>query len=103
MHDGHQRRSAPRLVVHRDALRPDELARLRGVRSTVPGRIAYDLARRAPDLTEAVVAVDAVCHRWELDPAAVLVPVPGARGVARVAAELRARGFPTPNVTSPRW
>jgi hypothetical protein len=86
---GHQRRPRPGLVVHRDALRPDELTRLRGVSLTSPERTAYDLARRAPSVTEAVVAVDAVCHPFGLDPAVVLVPVPGARGVARFPEVLR--------------
>lgn len=80
---GYRRRPLPGLVVHRDRLRADEVTCVRGLPVTTPARTARDLARRAPGLTEAVVAVDAVCHRWELDPGAVLVPVPGARGVAR--------------------
>lgn len=36
-----------------------------------------------------MVAVDALCHRWDLDPAAVLVPTPGARGVRRFPEVLR--------------
>jgi hypothetical protein len=87
--DGHQRRSRPGLLVHRDRLAPGETTRLRGVPLTTPERTARDLARRAPTVDEAVVAVDALCHRWDLDPAAVLVPTPGARGVRRFPEVLR--------------
>ncbi len=87
--DGHQRRSRPGLLVRRDRLAPGETTRLRGVPLTTPERTARDLARRAPTVDEAVVAVDALCHRWDLDPAAVLVPTPGARGVRRFPEVLR--------------
>lgn len=87
--DGYQRRPRPGLLVHRDRLAPGETVRRRGVRLTTPERTVRDLARRAATVDEAVVAVDAVCHRWGLDPAAVLVPVPGARGVRRYPEVLR--------------
>ncbi len=87
--DGYQRRSRPGLLVHRDRLAPEEITRRRGVGLTTPERTVRDLARRAATVDEAVVGVDAVCHRWGLDPAAVLVPVPGARGVRRYPEVLR--------------
>lgn len=84
MLDGHRLRSRPGLVVHHGTLGPEDVVRCRGVRVTSPARTANDLARWAPDLVEAVVGVDAVCHRYELDPAVVLVARPGARGEARL-------------------
>ena len=62
----------PGLIVHRDTLVVDpdhaEIIRRKGVRLTSTIRTAYDLARRAPDLTEAVVAVDALAREGRFDP-----------------------------------
>lgn len=84
--DGHRRRAAPMLVVHLDALGLDQIVVLDGVRLTTPERTAADLARWAPSLREAVVAVDALSFACRFAPAMIAEHVePGARGAARVA------------------
>ena len=60
------------LTVHRGLLQPDEVTTLGDLRVTTPERTAYDLARRAPSLVEAVVAVDALANVCTVAPAAVL-------------------------------
>jgi len=44
-------------------LEPGEVTSVFGVPVTAPARTAFDLARRAPDLIEAVVALDAMLNR----------------------------------------
>ena len=56
------RRAHPGLVVRRDRLAHGEITTCHGVRVTSPVRTAWDLARRADDLVEAVVAVDALAR-----------------------------------------
>jgi very-short-patch-repair endonuclease len=48
------------LRVHRGLLEPDEVTTVGDIGVTTRRRTAYDLARRAPSLVEAVVAVDAL-------------------------------------------
>lgn len=77
----------PGLLVRRDRLATDEQCRVRQVPVTSPARTAYDLARRL-DLTDAVVAVDAVSNAARFSPDLLLhlaARYPGARGNARVA------------------
>lgn len=50
----------PGLLVHRGLLRPDEVTTVSTIGMTTRARTAYDLARFAPSLVEAVVAVDAL-------------------------------------------
>ena len=50
----------PGLLVHRGLLLPDEATTVAAIGVTTRARTAYDLARRAPSLVEAVVAVDAL-------------------------------------------
>jgi len=50
----------PGLRVHRGLLDPDEVTTVDGIGVTTRVRTAYDLARRAPSLVEAVVALDAL-------------------------------------------
>ena len=50
----------PDLLVHRGLLRSDEVTTVAGLGVTTRARTAYDLARFAPSLVEAVVAVDAL-------------------------------------------
>lgn len=50
----------PGLRVHRGAVLPDEVTTVGGLAVTTRRRTAYDLARWAPSLVEAVVAVDAL-------------------------------------------
>jgi hypothetical protein len=81
---GYRRRAAPMLAVHLDAISSDEIVVEDGLRLTTPDRAAADVARWAPSLTEAVVAVDALSGKRGIDPAAILDHVPpGARGAAR--------------------
>ena len=82
--DGGQR-AHPGLLVHRDALAPDEVDRRCGVDVTTGPRTAYDLVRRlAPDdPVEAVVALDALARVGRFPPDRVLSLAeryPGARG-----------------------
>lgn len=77
----------PGLVVRRDSLLRDEVQRVAGVPVTTPRRTAYDLARRCPDLVDAVVAVDALSRQGRFDPEQVLRPAgryPRARGRRRL-------------------
>ena len=50
----------PDLRVHRGLLQPDEVTAVGAIGVTTRRRTAYDLARFAPSLVEAVVAVDAL-------------------------------------------
>jgi hypothetical protein len=65
---GYRRRGGRMLAVHLDAIAADDITTVEGVRLTTPARTASDLARWAPSLTEAVVAVDTLCHACGLDP-----------------------------------
>ena len=67
-------RRTPGLLVHRDALAPDEVRRCCGVDVTTAPRTAYDLVRRlAPDdPVEAVVALDALARVGRFPPDQVL-------------------------------
>jgi Protein of unknown function (DUF559) len=51
-----------RLAVHRTPMRPHELDGYGDIPVTIPLRTAFDLGRRLPR-TDALVAVDAMCHR----------------------------------------
>ena len=59
------------LRVHREGVDPDEVTWLGPTPVTTPARAAFDLARWAPDLTERVVAVDALAHFCKVDPDAI--------------------------------
>jgi hypothetical protein len=83
--DGYRRRAGPMLVVHLDAVAHGEITFVEGMRVTTPERTAADLARWAPSMTEAVVAVDALSFACGLDPEVITeLVVPGGRGAARV-------------------
>jgi hypothetical protein len=85
----HQRRSRPGLRVHRDRLGPDDVTEVGGLRLTTPLRTAYDLARWAPNVPEAVVGVDALVRHAavRLDE---LCEYASRRGGARAVRQLRA-------------
>ncbi|MBG0815581.1 DUF559 domain-containing protein [Planomonospora sp. ID82291] len=76
--------------VRHAALAPGEITAIRGVPVLTPLRLAFDLARTGPDLTEAVVAVDALARtrrRRHFAPAALLETAarhPRQRGVRRL-------------------
>ncbi|MHA6617501.1 hypothetical protein [Pseudonocardia sp. DLS-67] len=83
--DGYRRRAVRMLVVHLDNVENHEITEWDGVRLTTPERTATDLARWAPTLTEAVVAVDALSSTCGFDPAKIMeLVVSGRRGAARV-------------------
>jgi hypothetical protein len=54
--------AAPRIRVVHSPLPPEHVNLVAGIRVTTPERTGFDLARRLP-LTDAVVAVDALCFR----------------------------------------
>lgn len=84
---GDRRRPPAGIVVRRDVIADDEHRTYDGVRLTTPVRTAYDLARRAPSLVEAVVAVDALAGRFGFPASDVLGLArryPGARGCRRL-------------------
>ena len=116
-------RSRDGLIVRRNRLRDDEYQVVEGVPVTTALRTAYDLARWADGLVEAVVAVDAMANQGGFDAADVLEfsrpvsrgPGPGTAaeggragrppgrftdGVP-AAAVLVLRGLPTPEVQFP--
>ncbi len=79
------------LLVHRDTLAPGETRTVGDVRVTSAPRTAFDLARWCMgrgDLTEAVVALDALARRGRFGPDRLLhfaAHYPRARGIAGVA------------------
>jgi len=80
---GDRRRPPAGIVVRRDEIADDEHRTYDGVRLTTPVRTAYDLARRAPSLVEAVVGIDALAGRFGFAISDVLGLArrhPGARG-----------------------
>jgi hypothetical protein len=62
------------LRVHRGLLQPDEMTVVDGLGVTTRARTAYDLARRAPSLVEAVVAVDALATPAREAPGGAFLP-----------------------------
>jgi very-short-patch-repair endonuclease len=68
---GGGQRTRAGLVVRADLLATDEVTAVHGVPVTTPLRTAYDLARRTR-LLDAVVAVDALAHRFDFAPAEII-------------------------------
>lgn len=64
-------RSRPGIVVSADMLATDEVTAVRAVPVTTPLLTAFHLACRKP-IVEAIVAVDALAHKFEFAPEAVL-------------------------------
>lgn len=81
----------PGIDDFRSALLPDDVVLLHGVPVTSLVRTAFDLTRRAANLTEAVCALDALAHATELnygDLAGYTADRPRWRGVHQVKASL---------------
>ncbi len=79
-------RPRPGLLVHRDALPPEDVTTAQGCRVTTALRTAWDLCRRL-HRTEAVVALDALARRGRFDPARLLNlrdTLPGSRHARRL-------------------
>ncbi|MHC1560984.1 hypothetical protein ACR9E3_18650 [Actinomycetospora sp. C-140] len=94
-------RPRPGMLLRQDVLGERELRHLDGIRVTNPDRTAADLARSV-DHVEAVVAVDALAHRFRFDPERLLTyPAPrdnprGSRRLERVVADADARAESPP-------
>ncbi|MHA6629891.1 endonuclease domain-containing protein [Pseudonocardia sichuanensis] len=91
---GGGQRAHPGLLVHRDTLAPGAIRTVGDVRTTSAPRTAFDLARWClgrGELTEAVVAVDALARRGRFAPDRLLhlaAHYPRARGAAGLAEAL---------------
>lgn len=75
------------LRLHRDTLREDEVTAVDGMAVTTPRRTAFDLARWATSLNEAVAAVDRLANHCAFGPAEILQldwVHPALRGCARL-------------------
>lgn len=78
-------RPRPGLVVRREALLPEEITVVRGLRVTTALRTVFDLVRRAPDAVGAVGALDALANAGTFAPERVLEVAarhPGVRGMS---------------------
>jgi hypothetical protein len=84
-------RPATGIEVHRDGLSPDEIIVLHGIPATRAERAAFDEARAATDLRQAVVSLDTALAANATSRAAMkayLATKVGRRGVSRVLAAL---------------
>ena len=84
----------PDLRVHRGLLWFDEMTRVAGLGTTTRARTAYDLARHAPSLVEAVVAVDALVAADPAAPGGPFVPADLLRLRARHRGSRNSRRLP---------
>ncbi|MEV3902668.1 DUF559 domain-containing protein [Mycobacterium sp. NPDC050551] len=94
------------IVLHADALAPDEVTNVRGIPVTTPARTAFDLGRRG-DLATAVVRLDALMRATGVkssDVDALAERHRGARGLMqlREALELADAGAESPQETRVR-
>ena len=90
---GQHRRSTPEVRYRQDSIAAEDVAVRAGIPVLGAGPVALDLACRAPNLTEAVVALDAMLHAKAVDHAMLgvgLERLAGRRGVrqARRAVDL---------------
>ncbi|MFC4948284.1 endonuclease domain-containing protein [Pseudonocardia sp. GCM10023141] len=87
---GGGQRAHPGLLVRRNELAPGEIRQIGSLRTTTALRTAFDLALQ-PDLTEAVVAVDALADKGRFSPDLLLhfaVHCPRTRNKSRLATVL---------------
>ncbi|MFZ0835084.1 MAG: DUF559 domain-containing protein [Mycobacterium sp.] len=94
------------ILLHSDALAPDEICTVNGVPATTPARTAFDLGRRR-DTETAVIRLDALRQATGLDTEAVAVLLErhrGARGTVslRAALTLSDAGAESPQETRTR-
>lgn len=94
------------IVLHNDALAPDETREIHGIPVTTPARTAFDLGRRY-GRTLAVIRVDALLQATDLKPAEVGALIDrhrGARGIVqlREVVELADYGAESPQETRAR-
>jgi very-short-patch-repair endonuclease len=74
------------VVIHRDELRDDELCVVQGIPATTPARTALDLGRRE-GLASALIRIDALANRTNVEPAEVerlAQRHPGVRGLVQL-------------------
>ncbi len=100
------RRAPKGLIVHGDALSPDEFEIVGGVLASTPSRTAFDLGRRRP-LDVAVAAVDALANATDLKPRDITELAenhPGVRGIVqlREVVDLMDSGAESPQETRSR-
>jgi len=74
------RHKAAGVLLHSDALDPDEICELRSIRSTNPARTAFDLGRRKGS-TKAVIRVDALLQACDLKLVEVQALIDAHRGM----------------------
>lgn len=85
VHDN--RKPPPRLVVHTDTLRPDEVVTVDGIAVTGHARTAFDIGRRAGSRLQGLQRLDALANATGVgidEVEAVIAAHPGARGINRL-------------------
>jgi hypothetical protein len=85
VHDN--RKSPPRLVVHTDTLKPDEVVTVDGIALTGPARTAFDIGRRTGSRLPSLQRLDALANATAVgidEVEAVIAAHPGVRGLNRL-------------------
>lgn len=85
VHDN--RKPPPRLVVHSDTLKPDEVVTVDGIAVTGPARTAFDIGRRTESRLRSLQRLDALANATAVDineVQAVIAAHPGVRGLNRL-------------------
>jgi hypothetical protein len=85
VHDN--RKSPPRLVVHTDTLKPDEVVTVDGIALTGPARTAFDIGRRTGSRLPSLQRLDALANATAVgidEVEAVISAHPGVRGLNRL-------------------
>jgi len=70
----------PGIIIHRDALRSDEILTVRGIETTSPARTGFDVGRRKGRV-RALIHVDALANRTGVTTAEIGRLIPHHRGV----------------------
>ncbi|MEZ0362989.1 DUF559 domain-containing protein [Mycobacterium sp. pUA109] len=85
VHDNHK--APPKVVVHRDTLKPGEMTSVDGIAVTDPARTAFDIGRRTRSRLAGLQRLDALANATGVGIAEVEVVIaahPGARGLTRL-------------------
>lgn len=85
VHDN--RKAPPRLVVHTDTLKPDEVVTVAGIAVTGPARTAFDIGRRTGSRLTGLQRLDALANATGVgidEVEAVIAAHAGARGLNRL-------------------
>ena len=81
------RKPPPKLIVHRDILKPGEMTTIDGIAVTVPARTAFDIGRRTRSRLVGLQRLDALANGTGVrisDVEAVIAAHPGARHLTRL-------------------